>query len=50
MRRNVTGDQQRALMGRLRDRIPGVAIRTTFITGFPGETEEDHQELLDWIK
>jgi ribosomal protein S12 methylthiotransferase len=50
MRRNVTGDQQRALMNRLRDRIPGVAIRTTFITGFPGETEEDHQELLGWIR
>ncbi len=50
MRRNVTGDQQRALMERLRERIPGVAIRTTLITGFPGETEEDHQELLDWIR
>ena len=50
MRRNVTGDQQRALMERLRERIPGVAIRTTFITGFPGETEDDHLELLDWIR
>lgn len=50
MRRNVTGDQQRALMERLRERIPGVAIRTTFITGFPGETEEDHQELLEWVR
>ena len=49
MRRNVTGDEQRTLMERLRERIPGVAIRTTFITGFPGETEEDHEELLDWI-
>ena len=50
MRRNVTGDQQRRLMDRLRERIPGVAIRTTFITGFPGETHEDHEELLDWIQ
>ena len=50
MRRNVSGDEQRALMDRLRDRIPGVAIRTTFITGFPGETEDDHRELLEWIE
>jgi ribosomal protein S12 methylthiotransferase len=50
MRRNVTGDQQRQLMNRIRERIPGVAIRTTFITGFPGETEANHQELLEWIR
>ncbi|TVQ60797.1 MAG: 30S ribosomal protein S12 methylthiotransferase RimO [Phycisphaerales bacterium] len=50
MRRNVTGAHQRELMEKLRERIPGVAIRTTFITGFPGETEADHEELLAFIE
>ncbi|MDA1008231.1 MAG: 30S ribosomal protein S12 methylthiotransferase RimO [Planctomycetota bacterium] len=50
MRRNVTGTVQGDLITRLRDRIPGMAIRTTFITGFPGETEDDHQELLEFIE
>lgn len=49
MRRNVTAEHQRELMLKLRDRVPGIAIRTTFITGFPGETDEDHQQLLDFI-
>jgi len=50
MRRNVTADHQRTLMHKLRDRIPGIAIRTTFIAGFPGETEDDHRRLLDFIE
>ena len=50
MRRNVTSDIQSSLLDRLREKIPGVAIRTTMITGFPGETQEDHQTLLDFIK
>jgi ribosomal protein S12 methylthiotransferase len=50
MRRNVAADVQSSLLDRLREKIPGVAIRTTLITGFPGESEEDHQELLDFIK
>lgn len=37
-------------MYRLRERIPGLAIRTTFITGFPGETEDDHQQLLEFVR
>lgn len=49
MRRNVTAEHQRDLMLKLRERVPGIAIRTTFITGFPGETDEDHQQLLDFI-
>ena len=36
-------------MYKLRERIPGLAIRTTFITGFPGETDADHESLLDFI-
>ncbi len=50
MRRNVSASQQRELIHKLRERIPGMAIRTTFITGFPGETEEDHEQLLDFIE
>jgi ribosomal protein S12 methylthiotransferase len=50
MRRNITRDQQAALLAKLRDRIPGLAIRTTFITGFPGETEADHRELVAFIE
>ena len=50
MRRNVTAEQQRRLMHTLRDRVPGMAVRTTFITGFPGETEDDHAELLEFIE
>tara|TARA_R110002072_G_scaffold150953_8_gene299982 strand:- start:4204 stop:5913 length:1710 start_codon:yes stop_codon:yes gene_type:complete len=50
MRRNVTSAHQTELCHKLRERIPGMAIRTTFITGFPGETDQDHQELLDFIE
>ncbi|MEM7629007.1 MAG: 30S ribosomal protein S12 methylthiotransferase RimO [Planctomycetota bacterium] len=50
MRRNVSAAQQLELMHKLRDRVPGMAIRTTFVTGFPGETEADHQELLGFIE
>ena len=38
------------LIKRVRERVPGIAVRTTFISGFPGETEEDFQELLAFIK
>ncbi len=38
------------LIARVRKRVPGIAVRTTFITGFPGETDEDFEELLQFIK
>ena len=38
------------LIARVRERVPGIAVRTTFIAGFPGETEEDFAELLAFIK
>lgn len=50
MRRNTTRARQEELIERLRERIPGMAIRTTFITGHPGETQADHEELLDFIE
>lgn len=49
MRRHVSAAQQSELMHRLREQVPGLAIRTTFISGFPGETEEDHEQLLEFI-
>jgi len=50
MRRHVRAEEQRELVLKLRDRVPGMAVRTTFITGFPGETEDDHAQLLDFIE
>ena len=38
------------LIERVRQRVPGIAVRTTFITGFPGETDEDFQELMTFVK
>jgi ribosomal protein S12 methylthiotransferase len=50
MRRRTSRAQQETLLHRLRERIPGLAIRTTLITGFPGETEADHRELVDFVE
>ncbi len=50
MRRNVSASHQRELINKLRERIPGMAIRTTFISGFPGETERDHEELVSFVR
>lgn len=50
MRRNVSAKTQSTLLHKLRNRIPDVGIRTTLITGFPGETKDDHQTLLEFIK
>ncbi len=50
MKRNTSRSQQEALMERLRKRVPGIAIRTTFISGFPGETDDDHRQLLEFIE
>ena len=49
MRRQSTGDSIRAAISLLRDRIPDVHIRTTLLVGFPGETDEDMAELLEFI-
>jgi ribosomal protein S12 methylthiotransferase len=50
MKRVTSGDYIRDLLRRMRAGIPGLGIRTTFIVGFPGETEEDFQELLEFIE
>jgi len=50
MKRVTTGAYIRDLLRRMRAGIPGLGIRTTFIVGFPGETEEDFNELLEFIE
>src|ERR687884_410982 len=50
MRRGGTRESLEKLIKRVRERVPGIAIRTTFITGFPGETEEDFEELLAFVR
>ncbi len=50
MGRKNTKEETVALMEKLRKNIPDITIRTTLITGFPGETEEEYQELLDFVK
>jgi ribosomal protein S12 methylthiotransferase len=50
MRRGGTRESLERLIARVRERVPGIAIRTTFITGFPGETEEDFEELLAFVR
>ncbi len=50
MKRVTRGDHIRDLLRRMRAGIPGLGIRTTFIVGFPGETEEDFKELLEFIR
>nr|MCR4608705.1 radical SAM protein [Eubacterium sp.] len=49
MGRRLDRDDIINIVGKLRSRIPDIAIRTTFITGFPGETETDHENLMELI-
>lgn len=50
MRRNITKVQTIELIQRFREEVPGIHLRTTMMVGHPGETEEDYQELLDFVK
>ena len=50
MHRNVTGQWTRDLIKRMRERVPGVVLRTTMIVGHPGEGKKDFQELLDFAQ
>src|SRR5690606_35894759 len=50
MRRETSGQYIRDLIARIRAGIPGIALRTTFIVGFPGETEDHFQTLLEFIR
>ena len=50
MRRNVTRQETYELVERLRKEVPGIHIRTTLMVGFPGETEDDFNELIEFTK
>ena len=50
MKRGGNRQSLERLIERVRRRVPGIAVRTTFITGFPGETEEDFEELMSFVK
>ncbi len=50
MKRGSNGDAFLKLLERIRTTIPGVSLRTSFIVGFPGETEDDFKELCDFVK
>lgn len=49
MGRRTTQKQLREMIGHLREEIPDICLRTTLIAGFPGEMQEDHEELMDFI-
>ncbi len=50
MKRGGTRESLEKLIRRVRDRVPGIAIRTTFITGFPGESDADFEELIKFVQ
>jgi ribosomal protein S12 methylthiotransferase len=50
MRRGITREKTEELIAQIREKVPGIAIRTTLIAGYPGETEEDFQEMYDFVE
>ena len=50
MRRGTTKEKTDRLLNLLKEKVPGIALRTTLIVGYPGETEEDFQVLLNWVE
>ena len=50
MKRGGTRESLEKLIRRVREKVPGITIRTTFITGFPGETEADFEELMAFVR
>lgn len=50
MKRQITREEQTALMHQAREIVPGIALRTTMLIGFPGETEQDIDDLCDFIE
>lgn len=50
MRRHITGKETRELLAEIRRRVPGIHIRTTLMVGFPGEGDEEFEELVDFVK
>jgi ribosomal protein S12 methylthiotransferase len=50
MRRGITMEKSTKLVETIREKIPGIAMRTTFLVGYPGETESDFRELVKWVE
>jgi ribosomal protein S12 methylthiotransferase len=50
MRRGTTKERTNKLLDEMRDKVPGITIRTTLILGYPGETEADFEVVKDWVK
>ncbi len=50
MRRGTTKQKTIDLVNSIRDKVPGITIRTTLISGYPGETQKDHEEMLEWVQ
>jgi ribosomal protein S12 methylthiotransferase len=50
MRRNITGEATMRLIGEIREKVPDIALRTTLITGHPGETDKDFEQLLRFVE
>jgi ribosomal protein S12 methylthiotransferase len=50
MRRGITREKTTALLETIREKVPGIALRTTLICGYPGETRAHHEELLTWVE
>ncbi|MEZ4939376.1 MAG: 30S ribosomal protein S12 methylthiotransferase RimO [Saprospiraceae bacterium] len=50
MRRQITRDETRRLLDQIRAKVPGIALRTTFLVGYPGETDADFETLLDFVQ
>ena len=50
MRRGITKQKTIDIVNEIRDKVPGIALRTTLIAGYPGETKQDHEEMLRWVE
>lgn len=50
MRRHISGDETRKLIARIREKVPGIHLRTTLMVGFPGEGQEQFEELMNFVK
>jgi ribosomal protein S12 methylthiotransferase len=50
MRRGITKQKTIDIVNQIRDKVPGIAFRTTLITGYPGETQRDFEEMAEWVE
>lgn len=50
MKRGITREKTEELIAQIRQKVPGISLRTTLIAGYPGETEDDFQEMYEWVE